>query len=326
VLDAAPPLLIQLGALLVKLLAWVADRVPPIAAQLGKWALEFIGWVAPMIPELITKLGELLGAFLGWIIEKAPDILAKLGEWTSQFTTWVTTAALPALLTALGTMFSGLWTSLKEKWGEAWAEGSLGSVLVENIRKGVSDGWSGFVTWFQAQLLKLPGGKFVVDWMNGNQGQAPPAPPQPTPSPPGGAQAPNAPGTGGDPKRDPVNGRAGGGLVRGGQTYLVGERGPELFQAPTDGAVAPNSVYRAVVSPMAAQQAAMGSAPNVPVYPADSAGYGRQAVGPVSVQVVINNPVIDSAERQTQLQDQIVARLEDSLVSLFRRVILAEGR
>jgi hypothetical protein len=34
--------------------------------------------------------------------------------------------------------------------------------------------------------------------------------------------------------------RAGGGPVLGGSTYLVGERGPELFKAPTNGNIIPN--------------------------------------------------------------------------------------
>jgi hypothetical protein len=38
----------------------------------------------------------------------------------------------------------------------------------------------------------------------------------------------------------PAGKKASGGQVSGGSTYLVGERGPELFQAPTSGNIVPN--------------------------------------------------------------------------------------
>jgi hypothetical protein len=36
-------------------------------------------------------------------------------------------------------------------------------------------------------------------------------------------------------------GRASGGSVTGGRTYLVGENGPELFKAPGSGTIVPNN-------------------------------------------------------------------------------------
>jgi len=59
--------------------------------------------------------------------------------------------------------------------------------------------------------------------------------------------------SGGDDEEDRVKylsgGRAAGGLVFGGQSYLVGERGPEIFKPRTTGMIVPNDQVRAAASP-----------------------------------------------------------------------------
>ena len=254
VLVAGPPLLVQLGGLIVKLLAWCAEQIPPLAKQLGEWALQFLGWIGPLIPKLILTLGELYGAFLAWLFNAAPGILAKLGEWSKAFTDWVTTKALPALLTALGQMWDGLWTELQKLWGAAFAEGSLGKALVDNLRKGVSDNWSGFVGWIVGMIRAIP---FIGEWaanqLNGLTGgntpepAAPPAPPpapNAAPAPPGPAKTDPAAPASPDPNRrggvawDGAR-ASGGGVKRGGQ-YVVGEDGAEIFVPSGDGTIVPN--------------------------------------------------------------------------------------
>jgi hypothetical protein len=56
-------------------------------------------------------------------------------------------------------------------------------------------------------------------------------------------QNPNQP-----PMLQVAGARANGGPVAGGQTYLVGENGPELFTAPTNGGIIPNQVGNAMAN------------------------------------------------------------------------------
>lgn len=65
----------------------------------------------------------------------------------------------------------------------------------------------------------------------------------------GGSQ----PATGGMMK--PIEARAKGGPVMGGKTYIVGERGPELFRAPTSGEIVPNHRLQRLTSPETIAQA-----------------------------------------------------------------------
>jgi hypothetical protein len=57
-----------------------------------------------------------------------------------------------------------------------------------------------------------------------------------------------------------ANAKAKGGPVSQGKTYLVGEKGPEFFQAPTSGNITPNNQLSSVNTG--------GSSPVVNVYPA----------------------------------------------------------
>ena len=309
VLVAGPPMLIQLGGIIAGLLAWAAAQVPGIAAQLGTWATEFLGWVAPLIPKLIITLGTLLAGFLGWIGEKAPDVLAKLGEWATQFITWATTVAGPALKTALGTMFTGLWTELQTLWGAAFADGSLGATLLRTLRQDIIDGWDNFSSWFVAKLTSA-----VPDFLKGPLGI--PATPAPAPEPP--APAPGEPH------------RAGGGPVTKGQRYVVGEEGPEFFVAPADGVIEPHGVYAAATRPLATVMRAMQQE-RVAAPPASAAAPAASAPAPdtaaaaghtFNIAFTFNNPVVDTPERLMQLKQAAVAEAVAQFTAALNRHML----
>ncbi|WP_353707602.1 phage tail tape measure protein [Cellulosimicrobium sp. ES-005] len=77
----------------------------------------------------------------------------------------------------------------------------------------------------------------------------------------------------------PSGERASGGPVTGGQTYLVGENGPELFTAPATGMITNSAATRAI--------GAVGAVPGVPYSnsnPAPSAAGGQQTPTAVYVQ------------------------------------------
>jgi len=332
VLVVGPPLLVQLGGLIAQLLGWVALQIPPIAAQLGVWALQFLSWVGPMIPLVLVALGGLLAAFLGWIITNGPSILAQLGTWTEQFLTWVTTKALPALLTAFGTMFSGLWTELQRLWNAAFAEGSIGASMVEGIKAGIQSGWAGFVGWFHSMLLSA-----VPDWAKPFLGGDPaPAPPPPAKAPPnagppaGPPAAPPGSTTGGPPRTRYGGERAAGGGVRRGLHYLVGEQGPEIFAPGADGQISTNAIYAAITNPLASlgglARSASGQTPRLPAgtgfaAPAAPVGGG----GGVNVSISIHNPVVDTDARLAQLKQEVLTEATRQFSTAINRLTLSEG-
>ena len=73
----------------------------------------------------------------------------------------VTTKALPALLESLGKMWDGLWTELQKLWNNAFAEGSLGTSLVDALITGLTNSWDGVTSFvsgkWNALLQAMPG-------------------------------------------------------------------------------------------------------------------------------------------------------------------------
>ncbi len=322
VLKAGPPLLVELGGLIVKLLAWCAQQIPGIATQLGDWALQFLSWVTDVIPKLIIALGELYGAFLTWLFNAAPGILEKLGEWSKAFTTWATTVAGPALKTALGGMFTTLWTELQRLWGAAFAEGSIGKSLIDGLRKGINDGWSDFSTWFVSKLTGM-----IPDWAKGPLGIGSDAATAPAPDLTGVETPVYAAGTDFHP----------GGLA------LVGEEGPELVNLPRGSSVTPagktaailsSPLLTAVNSPLASLDAAMaadtsrtasasaGAAGAARTGSTGSAGTGGGAGYTVNVALTVNNPVVDSDARLQQMKRETITEMTQALTAMLGRLTL----
>ncbi|NNJ10591.1 hypothetical protein EKD04_009645 [Chloroflexales bacterium ZM16-3] len=301
-----PPMLLGLMLLFTSLIGWIAERAPGVLAKLGEWGLNLVAWIAPMIAPMLVAAGGILAAILGWIIEKAPDILAKLGEWGTQFATWARDVAGPALKTALGTMFSGLWTELQKLWGAAFADGSLGASLLAGMKQGIIDGWGAFSGWFVAKLKTM-----IPDWAKG----------------PLGMNAPTAP---------PPPGLATGGDVTKGQRYIVGEQGPEFFVAPADGIIEPHSVYQAVTDPLASVSSAISAgkrpAPRAPWAAAalaaaggggGAAPSGSASLGPLTVGITINNPVVDSDARLEQFKREVLAEATAQFTAAVNRLTLS---
>jgi len=105
VAEVAPPLLLELGKLYLKVAEWIYTvALPAIIDQLLKWGAAFVDWVGPKIGPLLTELGILLTRLGSWIIDTAlPAITTKIGEWASAFVTWVAPKIGP-LLAELGTL------------------------------------------------------------------------------------------------------------------------------------------------------------------------------------------------------------------------------
>jgi TP901 family phage tail tape measure protein len=159
VANAAGPLIVELGKLVVSLLNGIANNAPAILDQLASWGKSFIEWVGPQIPPLLGALGNLAGAVGQWIIDRAPDFINQLGVWGGAFIDWVGKDVLPQIPGALGTIASAIGT-----WVSAFA-GSIGPKLGEwaskfwewvkdvwpNLLKGLGDLVGNVLGWIGAQ-------------------------------------------------------------------------------------------------------------------------------------------------------------------------------
>jgi hypothetical protein len=111
-----PPMLAELGKLLVQLGGWIVTvAAPAIITKLLEWARAFITWVVPLIPPMLVELGKLLSQLGTWITTVAlPVIVEKLVEWGAAFLDWVKVEVLPklpgvldAINTTIGTFIAG---------------------------------------------------------------------------------------------------------------------------------------------------------------------------------------------------------------------------
>ena len=298
-----PKLVLGLLAIIVGISTWILQQVPIIAEKLGEWSVSFVNWCGEMLPKLMAALGTIIAGILLWIVTAAPGILKGLVEWTAQFTVWVEKQALPALLGALGKMFTGLWTELKTAWNNAFADGSLGASLIAGLKKGISDGWSTFSGWFVTKLTDM-----IPDWAKGPLGIGSEAATAPAPDLTGADVPVYASGTTNHP----------GGLA------LVGEHGPELVNLPRGSAVTPadrtarmarSPLALAVNSPLAGLDAAMAGDTR------RLTGLGRLgASAPAqapTIHITLNNPVVDTDARLEQIYraiEQAVSASVDRLV------------
>ncbi|GAB4203625.1 MAG: hypothetical protein OHK0022_27990 [Roseiflexaceae bacterium] len=215
-----PDLLRELGAMAADLLGWIVERAPGIAAQLGEWAIAFLQWVGPAATDLILSLGDLVGELLVWIAAQSPAIFAQLASWAQQFGTWATESGLPALGAALLTLAGGVWETIRSKWDQAFAAGSIGEAIVTSIKNSVAEQWENFKSWFLGLLGSLPGIGALL--------------------PSGGTTPPTAPVA--------VPGFANGVTNFRGGLAIVGENGPELANLPTATDITPAPATAALLS------------------------------------------------------------------------------
>jgi hypothetical protein len=243
---AVPPMLRELGRLLGALGQWILDEgLPLLVEKLLEWGEAFLRWVAPMIPPLLLELGKLLVDLGSWILTDAlPFIAGKLLEWAWAFANWVTTTAIPALMRKMGELLVALtvWvvsTGLPAllRMGVALAQSAISGLwgLLQQVPSLFSDMVARIWDWIvrNARALANVGkeiGQKIADGISSSLGNL------------FGALGRNTVGRfdwffGGEKIDGP---RAAGGPVRAGGSYLVGERGPELFSPGMSGMVIPN--------------------------------------------------------------------------------------
>ncbi|KPV52862.1 hypothetical protein SE17_12950 [Kouleothrix aurantiaca] len=294
-----------LGEQVAKLGQWLLDWIiaygPGILSTLGTWAVKFAEWVPIGLGLLIVALGVLLGKFLGWVIENGPTLLRTLGTWAEQFSTfvgnvitwlvneglpkfgaWIRDDLGPAFVTGLVAMFGIIGTKIAELWNAAWAPGTLGDQLLTNIKTALNNVWPNIKNYFATKWAEL--------W-----GQSPPQPTNTTNSTTGAAPT-------GSPREGTkkLPGFAKGVKDFGGGYAWTGEEGPELIKLPTGSDVIPT--------------------PQV----GDTLRKVGAGGGPVSatLQLNIQNPVVDSQARIAELVEKIRSVVSGDLERMITQITL----
>jgi TP901 family phage tail tape measure protein len=141
-----------------KFLDWIGTEAGPLLKKLGDWALSFVEWIAPMIPPFLVALGGVALAIGAWIIETAAVLSKKIVEkWLPAMLGWIVTDAVPGLGKALNSfleVFQG-WVNDAERDLARWMIG-VGTSIVDGIRQGIDDAWSGFLSWVHSKIMELP--------------------------------------------------------------------------------------------------------------------------------------------------------------------------
>lgn len=243
------PMLQELGHLLGRLGAWMLDvGLPALFEKLKAWGSAFVKWIAPIIGPLLLELLDLLGRLNAWIVTTAlPKIVTALAKWGWAFVKWVA-VAIPRLLIELVKLADRVaaWIvdeglpKLKQNlplWGAAflsWVADVVKKLprqlldiqteiidFIKTLPRKIQDAADGMFKGIVDEAKKLPGQ--IQKAATSGLGKA-------------GATAVNA-------ALNPASlftGRASGGPVVGGQSYVVGERGPELFTPGRSGGITSN--------------------------------------------------------------------------------------
>lgn len=134
-----PPVLTELGKLIVAGTGWVAQQEGAWLKQLATWGQTFVTWIAPMIPPFLVELGRLGTQLLGWISDQAAPLLAKFVVWKDSFIAWIG----PATVT-----FLAEWPKMLDQFLN-WIGNAAGPILKQLGEWAVS-----FVAWV---IPMLPG-------------------------------------------------------------------------------------------------------------------------------------------------------------------------
>ncbi|WP_173932364.1 hypothetical protein [Chelativorans sp. Marseille-P2723] len=210
----------------------------PVAAVIGTLVAGGIAiykyW--DHISSFFTGVGRAIGELMAPAIEEIrPHLewLAPIGDAIAAGWERVK-AVFSSVREWIGNLFSREVLSEKEKknWERAGYEAAM--EMVEAIKSA----FTGLVDWAKGIGSRIgsaisTGASNVVGWVKEKAGFGGSA---------GGAQ--------------PVEARAMGGPVRRGRTYLVGEEGPELWQAPSSGRITPTAETLALLSGGASEKGA----------------------------------------------------------------------
>jgi len=289
-----------LGEQVAKLGQWLTDWIiqygPGLLTTLGQWAVKFAAWVPIGAGLLIVALGVLLGKLLGWIIENGPSLLNTLGTWTQQFIDW--NGRVIAWLINEGLPKFAAW--IRNDLGPAFVSGlgTMFGIIGTEIGRLWNEAWApgtlgaSLLANLKASLEGIwPSIKaYFADKLNALNPWGTPAP----------ATKTNTTGKTGAGAATKIPGFAKGVSNFGGGYAWTGEEGPELVKLPTGSDVIPtpqvNDTLRKV-----------------------GAGGGNASA---TLQLNIQNPVVDSAQRVAELVDKIRSLVSSDLEKLITQITL----
>lgn len=152
-----PGILAAVGEIAVSIIAWIGETVPKIVSKLIEWGAAFINWIGPKIPGILAAVGEVATKILAWIGEQVGALAGKLVEWGTAFISWVGTEVLPKLPGALADILTSIYDwSIDAASTVLGYVKSIGTSVVDGIKKGISDAWGAFQGWIGDQVAKIP--------------------------------------------------------------------------------------------------------------------------------------------------------------------------
>lgn len=197
----------------------------------------------PLINQIVAFAGGVLGAFVDvarTVAGVIGTVLGKVTKWTSEnkpLIATVTTFAggvLRTLVSVLGSVasFIGKVVNQLVRWFDSITANKGVMNALRAIVGFIADAFGRFSRQVGAAISRLMAlirwVKEAIEWLAKLD----------LGTPGGGARGPNAPY---HPQYNPVGARAMGGPVWPGGSFLVGERGPELFRPNTAGSIVPNN-------------------------------------------------------------------------------------
>ncbi len=146
-----------------------------IVEGIAEWGKALIEWVPEAAPKLFKELLDLSSEVLDWVVERVPGITEQLGKWALAFAEWVPGAAID-LIIAAGEMFGDLLKWIVDKGPDLlvelglWASQFNTWIVVSAIPalfKGLGDLWTKLTGWIGEKATDIAKdgsiGRAIVD-------------------------------------------------------------------------------------------------------------------------------------------------------------------
>jgi hypothetical protein len=139
IVDATPEIIQSLVDMLPKIIEMLVTAMIACTPQLLKGAFQLVGGVIKSLPSLLASL--ITGA-INVIVTYFSALWDGLGGVFSELASWFDGNVLQPIIE----FFSGLWDSIKGTFNDAVA---VGRKIINDIKQGISNAWSGLTSWFK---------------------------------------------------------------------------------------------------------------------------------------------------------------------------------
>lgn len=139
----------QLGSATVDIILAIVDGLLDNLDLIVRCALELVVGLAlgliNALPRLIEKAPEIISKLVQALIQAAPQLIKAAGEMIAQLAKGIVAGVSTIIRTGLDLLRS-LYNALFNN-GSSFSE--IGSNIIQGIRNGISNAWSGLVSWFK---------------------------------------------------------------------------------------------------------------------------------------------------------------------------------